>query len=115
MLEMDTQSYQKDLVICFEVAEHIDPQYADQIVKSVIGCMQPDGLLLWTAAQPGQGGVGHINCRPRQYWVDKFTQSGLIIENNIKEDCLEFCRQGYHMGWFLSNLICFRKPADNPE
>jgi glycosyltransferase involved in cell wall biosynthesis len=103
--------YQKPLVVCLEVAEHIDPQYSDQIAKQIYDCLSPNGILIWTAAQPGQGGVGHINCRPKQYWCDKFKNLGLIHELDLQNKCLEYCFDGYFMRWFTNNLLCFRKYA----
>jgi 2-polyprenyl-3-methyl-5-hydroxy-6-metoxy-1,4-benzoquinol methylase len=102
--------YKTDLAICFEVAEHIDPQYSDDIVKSVISIIKSGGSLMWTAARPGQGGVGHINCRLKSYWEKKFIAAGLVLDAEAQTDCLAHCKRGYHMGWFVNNLLCFRKP-----
>ena len=109
MLELDGTK-QADLVIMFEVAEHIDPQYNDGIVNGVFNSIEDGGMLIFTAAQPGQGGVGHINNRPRQYWLDKFVTKGLINDMRTEEDLVQYCRAGYHMGWFVNNVICLRKP-----
>lgn len=104
-----------DLVMCLEVAEHIDPQFSDEFVRSVVKAVKPGGLLMWTAAVPGQGGSGHINCRQKKYWVDKINGMGLHTATDVQENCIEYCRQGYHMGWFINNLVCFRKPFDSGE
>lgn len=101
--------YTSELVICFEVAEHIDPQYSDELVESVYNSMKSNSLLMWTAARPGQGGHHHINCRPKHFWRKKFENMGLIYEEKITSDCIEYCKEGYHMGWFVNNLMCFRK------
>jgi len=61
------------LVTCFEVAEHIEPKHADQFVKNLAG--MSDRLLL-SIAPPGQGGHYHVNCRPIEYWIDKFNPLG---------------------------------------
>jgi 2-polyprenyl-3-methyl-5-hydroxy-6-metoxy-1,4-benzoquinol methylase len=97
-----------DLVLCLEVAEHIDPQYCDLIVQSVYNTIAPGGQLIWTAAQPGQGGVGHINNRKRSFWLDKFTAAGLV-QDDVEQDLVDYCRQGYHMGWFVNNVIVLKK------
>jgi glycosyltransferase involved in cell wall biosynthesis/SAM-dependent methyltransferase len=97
-----------DLVMCLEVAEHIDPQYCDLIVQSVYNTIAPGGQLIWTAAQPGQGGVGHINNRKRSFWLDKFTAMGLISDA-VEKDLIDYCQQGYHMGWFVNNVIVLKK------
>jgi len=103
--------YQKNLAICLEVAEHIDPQYADKLVENVYQSVLPGGILIWTAARPGQGGVGHINCRPKQYWREKFEALGMVYDDDLHAKCIEYCLKGPHMGWFINNLLCFRKYA----
>lgn len=101
--------YTADLVMSLEVAEHIDAQYADAIVQNMVESIEPGGTLVWTAAHPGQGGIGHINCQPKEYWIEKFVAQDLVrdeaLENEIKQEML----QGYHMGWFIMNLIVFKK------
>jgi len=109
MLKLDGTK-QADLVIMFEVAEHIDPQHNDEIVNGIFNTIEDGGKLIFTAAHPGQGGVGHINNRPRQYWVDKFKAKGLVEEVKLKDNLITYCRQGYHMGWFVQNVMCFTKP-----
>jgi len=108
LLDLKT-NYQKDLAICFEVAEHIDPQYSFHVAKVVFDAIKPGGTLIWTAARPGQGGVGHINCRPKSYWKTMFEEMGLIYDNLLTENCISFCREGYHMGWFVNNVMIFKK------
>ena len=44
------------LSLMLEVAEHIDPQRSDDIVAAVYASMAKDGVLIFTAARPGQGG-----------------------------------------------------------
>src|SRR6516165_10312118 len=48
-----------DLVICVEVAEHLDAQFADTLVDSV--CENSGGLVFFSAATVGQGGFFHVN------------------------------------------------------
>jgi 2-polyprenyl-3-methyl-5-hydroxy-6-metoxy-1,4-benzoquinol methylase len=100
---------QAELVVCLEVAEHIDPEKTEEIAKCVTDAILPGGHLIWSAAQPGQGGVGHINCRPRSDWEELFAAQGLTrcieTENKLREDM----RSGYHMGWFYNNAIVLAK------
>jgi len=98
-----------DLVVCMEVAEHIDPQYSNDIVNSVYKSIEDGGILLWTAAQPGQGGVGHINCRTKEYWLQKFIKAGLTYDDVLTGDLIDYCKQGVHMGWFVNNVMILRK------
>lgn len=103
-----SKDYSGDIVLCLEVAEHIDPHYSDKFAESVKKCLAKNGYLIWTAAQPGQGGVKHINMRPRQYWLDKFKKLGLENIPEIEGALKDFCIQGYHMGWFINNLLVFK-------
>lgn len=65
--------HKADLAICFEVAEHVEPEYADVFVDNLCGLSD---RILMTAAPPGQGGRYHVNCRPFAYWFYKFTSRG---------------------------------------
>lgn len=63
-----------DLVQSLEVAEHIPATSADQFVANLVG--HSNGLILFSAAPPGQGGEYHINEQPFDYWRDKFAVHG---------------------------------------
>ena len=96
-----------DCAICLEVVEHIPEDDADEIVSAISGLFLD--TLIFTAAQPGQGGVGHINCQYPSYWEQKFKENGLI-RNTLMEDTLRwYCTQGRYMGWFYNNLLVFTK------
>ena len=102
-----------ELVICMEVAEHLDPQLGDEVVRNVTESVESRGYLLWTAAKPGQGGVGHINCRPKQYWSDKIEARGMKRRVDLEESLIAHCKQGIHMGWFVNNVMIFERVSDN--
>jgi hypothetical protein len=57
-----------DVALSFEVAEHIDPEYASMLVANLTRRL-PTRVIM-TAAPPGQGGIAHVNCQPKQYWID---------------------------------------------
>ncbi len=99
-----------ELVLCLEVAEHIDPKLSDDIVSSIVGTIRPGGTLIWSAAHPGQGGIGHINCQPKEYWEDLFLSSGLVRNLTEEEVMVNHIKSGYHMGWFIQNGMIFTKP-----
>lgn len=96
-----------DTCICLEVFEHVDVMYSDDLVHSVSNIFLD--TLIFTAAQPGQGGVNHINCQYPEYWSEKFIQNG-CVRNPLMEDLLRYyCKQGRYMGWFYNNLMVFNK------
>jgi glycosyltransferase involved in cell wall biosynthesis len=94
-------------VVCLEVLEHIDPTYETQAITNLVACV--DDVLIFTAARPGQGGVGHINCRPREYWLNELTAAGLAQDTQLEQQLRNYMLSGPHMGWFVQNLIVMRR------
>lgn len=62
-----------DLAICLEVAEHLSPPRAAGFVSDL--CRAADAIL-FSAAVPGQGGVGHQNEQWPSYWARLFADAG---------------------------------------
>src|SRR5262249_42977054 len=61
------------LAMSLEVAEHISTALDDAFVRYFENLAE---TIIFTAAQPGQGGTGHINERPREHWISKFASIG---------------------------------------
>jgi len=61
---------QFDLALCLEVIEHI-PRFdvENTLLRSLID--RTGGVLVVSAAQPGQDGTGHINLQPLHYWISR--------------------------------------------
>lgn len=93
-----------DLAICLEVAEHIEENLADNIVKKLTE-LAP--TIIFSAAVPGQGGHGHINCQPKEYWEHKFGRLNFVVDKNKTENFIKFMKNGYHMGWLVNNVQIF--------
>ena len=55
-----------DLVWCFEVAEHIHPRYTPALLATLTN---HGNRIVLSAARPGQGGLGHLNEQPPEYWI----------------------------------------------
>ena len=79
------------------------------IVEVMANALRADGILIWTAAQPGQGGVGHINCQTKDYWTKLFELQPLERCFDIENQLIDAMKAGYHMGWFVRNLLVYRK------
>lgn len=79
-----------DLVVSLEVAEHIEPEYADIYVRNLILLhnSRRAGILI-SAAPPGQGGHYHVNCQPAKYWEFLFGEykyfRNKVVEEKIKK------------------------------
>ena len=98
-----------DVVLCLEVAEHIESCKNLKIAEAMTRALAPKGTLIWTAAKPGQGGVGHINCQTKDYWIDLFKSQPLKRCNGMELILAEEMKKGYHMGWFVQNLLIYTK------
>jgi hypothetical protein len=96
-----------DLVLCIEVAEHLPPEAADTLCDTI--AHHCGRYVLFTAAPPGQGGHGHLNCQPPKYWIDKLTQRGLVY----LEDWSQYTQQAWKnilsetMPWLPRNVMIF--------
>lgn len=100
---MLTVSDPAPVVLCLEVAEHIDAQHSEAVVESIWRNTLPGGMVIFSAAQPGQGGVGHINCQPPSYWRNLAQAQGFVFDADLEEDLMTWITDGYHMGWFANN------------
>jgi hypothetical protein len=62
-----------DLVLSLEVAQRLNPSSAARFVTSLT---RHGDLILFSAAIPHQGGVGHINEQFADYWAQLFAKAG---------------------------------------
>jgi SAM-dependent methyltransferase len=89
-----------DLVLCFEVAEHMPPDLGDRLVQFIAGFKAP---VLFSAAHPGQGGTGHINEQPYTYWVERFEKLGFRLEPELTERLRKEFSARSASSWFCEN------------
>lgn len=64
-----------DLVQCLEVGEHINKEKSDVLVKNLT---KHGDFILFSAAQPGQGGTNHINEQEIKFWQKIFKDNGYL-------------------------------------
>tara|TARA_R110000822_G_scaffold1158_2_gene5191 strand:+ start:7251 stop:7853 length:603 start_codon:yes stop_codon:yes gene_type:complete len=88
-----------DLVNSFEVAEHIDEEFVENFLNTMIG----NKMICMTAASPNQGGHHHVNCQPKEYWIDKMKVYGFEYEKDVTEHC-----KTLHDGHFRKNGLIFK-------
>jgi len=98
-----------DLCMCIEVAEHLPEDRAENLIKRLV---HTSNTILFSAAVPGQGGYGHINCQPKQYWVDKFNKNNYILDEDATNKFISFMKTGYHMGWLINNAMVFKSYSE---
>ena|SRR3990167_2833708 len=72
-----------DFVVCWEVGEHLPAAAADTLVESII--RHAGRFIIFTAAKVGQGGDGHINCQPQEYWREKLQARGADYLKNATD------------------------------
>ena len=93
-----------DLVICFEVAEHINNRYSKQLVKN---CTDFSDTVLFTAAPIGQGGVGHINEQPYEFWINLFEELHFKYKRDLSERIREEMQRENVVYWIANNFMSF--------
>jgi SAM-dependent methyltransferase len=100
-----------DLVTCFEVAEHIEREFAMQFVGNL--CKLSHRVLM-SAAPPGQGGRHHVNCQPPEYWQEQFTFYDYgrerDIERRLKRFWVPWARKPGIKAYY-DNLLYFEKKS----
>lgn len=99
--------YWYDLVLCLEVLEHIEEEYANNVIYNF---STMSDRILTSAAPPGQGGHYHVNCQPKKYWENKFGNYGYKryegIEEAIKKEW-EPVKHKKEMAAYYNNLMYF--------
>lgn len=60
-----------DIAVCLEVLEHLPAAIAKSLVARLT---EASSYIIFSAAQPGQGGTYHINEQELRYWVDEFAK-----------------------------------------
>jgi hypothetical protein len=93
-----------DLVQCLEVAEHLSPQAAPLLVKSLV--LHSD-VILFSAARPGDGGEHHVNEQEPEYWRELFEAQGLRLYDTIRPRIVGDVTID---PWYRYNTFIFTKP-----
>ena len=97
-----------DLVICTEVAEHIDALHADTLVDSI--CRNSGGLVFFSAATVGQGGFYHVNEQPHDYWIARFHKRHFEVDHSVTKSLREDLSHAIQTTWwFVKNALVLRR------
>jgi hypothetical protein len=93
-----------DFGICIEVLEHFSEKRALKILDYL--CENCD-LVLFSAAVPRQGGVGHINLQRHSYWHHHFSKRDFNWYDGFKHALLPDKDIKY---WIRQNLFIYYRP-----
>jgi SAM-dependent methyltransferase len=90
-----------DVAQSLEVAEHLSPARAVTFVADIVAHA---GVVLFSAAPPGQGGENHLNEQPGHYWQNLF-----LDHDYVAIDCLRplLARENDIPAWYRYNLVLY--------
>jgi len=95
-----------DLCSCFEVVEHIEEQYEPILIDNLCSF---SNLLVVSAAPPGQGGHHHVNCKPKEYWIEKFRERNFHylddLTNEFKQHLAAFKRKDGIRAFYKNTMV----------
>jgi SAM-dependent methyltransferase len=95
-----------DLVMCLEVAEHLPEDSSSTLMDTVR--QHAGGLIIFSAAEPGQPGHGHINTVAISEWLQRWGAVGWfpVLDETLAMRALAT------LPWFKRNIIVLRKGAN---
>jgi SAM-dependent methyltransferase len=98
-----------DLVVCLEVVEHITPDSTDILIDSV--ARHAHEHILFSMAEPGQPGNGHINCKTIAQVLDMWALRGWHPDLTSTLGL----RAVSTMSWFRRNIVLLEYTGDTAE
>ena len=97
---------QLDLAVSMETAEHLPKDAADRYV-ALLCSLAP--VVIFTAAHPGQGGIGHLNEQPPEYWTELFRAHGFqLLEKTVADWQSAWTAAGFS-NFSPRNLMVFQR------
>lgn len=90
-----------DLALCLEVAEHLPPDAAAELVATLTAHAP---VVLFSAAVPGQGGEGHVNEAWPNVWRDRFSLLGFACFDVLRG---AIWRDPRVEPWYRQNLLVY--------
>lgn len=74
-----------DVVVCCEVAEHLEAEHAPQLVRTLT---QAGRVVFLTAAEPDPlmgPGLHHVNEQPNSYWLQLMAEQGWELDEKLTQ------------------------------
>lgn len=94
-----------DLVSCIEVLEHVPEPETDRAIAFLTRSARR--FVYFSAAIPGQPGIGHINCQPTLYWLLAFDRHGFELDLARSGALLKRIRGMQPAWWIPQNALIF--------
>src|SRR5262249_14369825 len=88
-----------DVAVCLEVVAHLKPEISDDIVDFL--CKHARAVV-FSAAVPSQGGLGQINCQPREAWHERFVRQGFQLVHRVRPNLIANSELA---SWFRFNIM----------
>jgi hypothetical protein len=94
-----------DLAISLEVAEHLPGDDAEGFVALLTSASD---FIVFAAAIPRQGGVGHVNEQWPDYWADLFAERGFRVIDIVRR---RIWNDKDIPVWYRQNILMFVKES----
>jgi SAM-dependent methyltransferase len=98
-----------DLTICLEVGEHLPADSADRLVEALV---QSAPVVVFSAAIPHQGGVGHLNEQWPEYWRTRF-EARNYQQHDVLRPAIWFDERV--AWWYRQNAYIYAKVGWQPS
>lgn len=97
-----------DLCLCLETGEHLPAGMAEAFVDYLAAL---SSIIVFSAAIPGQGGHGHVNCQWQGWWVEKFRRRGYRAFDWLR---IEIWTDAKVAQFYRQNIVVFEYRPDSP-
>jgi hypothetical protein len=96
-----------DIALCLEVAEHIEEEFSDTLIASLV---KHADRVLFSAACPGQVGQHHVNGQWPEYWQARFNRHGFACSDAFRWTIWDDARID---PWYRQNIfVAELRPRD---
>ena len=92
-------------VITLEVGEHIPKEHEQTFLDTITNSCGDKLVMSW--ALPGQPGIGHINCQPREYIIAEVERRGFRYLPELTEEAKQHVDD--NCDWFRRTLLIFER------
>ena len=108
----DFSGYQ--MIISIEVAEHIEPEYAENFVNNIT---QSEKWIVMTAApieeehfKSPYSKIAHLNERPKEYWINLIESKGFRYKKELTDEWQDYFKRYIDIPkWFKEDLMIYEK------